>query len=122
MRQHSRDWNLGLAEDLRDPEFARGFLLAAMDEGVPIHIALGKLIRAMGVKEFAGKVRMTSPNVLRAIHPRHNSRQDTLNRLLKPFRLKLSLARIDEPRGRLARRPQSSGRPGPTLFNEGPAS
>ncbi|MEO8259866.1 MAG: hypothetical protein ABI868_21155 [Acidobacteriota bacterium] len=26
----------------------------------------------LGVKEFAGKVRMASPNVLRAIHPRHN--------------------------------------------------
>jgi DNA-binding phage protein len=77
MRQHSRDWNLGLAEDLRDPEFAREFLLAAMDEGVPIHIALGKVIRAMGVKEFAGTVRMASPNVLRAISPRHNPRHVT---------------------------------------------
>jgi len=26
--------------------------------------------------------------------------QDTMNRLLKPFRLKLNLARIEEPRGR----------------------
>ena len=52
-----------------------------MDEGVPIQVALGKVIRAMGVKEFAGKVRMASPNVLRAIHPRHNPTQDTLNRL-----------------------------------------
>ena len=70
-------------------EFAREFLLAAMDEGVPIQIALGKVIRAMGVKEFAGKARMASPNVLQAIHPRHNPTQNTLNRLLKPFRLRL---------------------------------
>ena len=33
-----------------------------------------------------------SPNVLRAINPRHNPTQDTLNRLLKPFKLRLSLA------------------------------
>ena len=46
------------------------------------------VIRAMGVKEFAAKVRMASPNVLRAINPRHNPTQDTLNRLLKPFRLR----------------------------------
>ena len=72
--------------------------MATMDEGVPIQIALGKVIRAMGVKEFAGKVRMASPNVLRAIHPGRNLTQVALNRLLKPFRLKLSLARIDEPR------------------------
>lgn len=90
----SRDWNEGLAHDLRDREFAREFLLAAMDEGVPIQVALGKAIRAMGVKEFAAKVKMAPPNVLRAINPRHNPTQDTLNRLLKPFRLKLSLARL----------------------------
>ena len=53
-----------------------------------------KAIRAMGVKEFAAKVRMASPNVLRAINPRHNPTQATLDRLLKPFGLRLSLAPI----------------------------
>jgi DNA-binding phage protein len=106
MARRRRDWNEGLAQDLRDQEFAREFLLAAMDEGVPIQMALGKAIRAMGVKEFAAKVQIAGPNVLRAINPRHNPTQDTMNRLLKPFRLKLSLARIEEtsrqPRGRPA--------------------
>ena len=51
-----------------------------------------KAIRAMDIKEFAAKVRMASPNVLRAISPRRNPTQDTLNRLLKPFKLRLSLA------------------------------
>ena len=32
-----------------------------------IQIALDKVIRAMGVKEFAIKMHMASPNVLRAI-------------------------------------------------------
>jgi DNA-binding phage protein len=73
-----------------------------MEEGIPIQTALGKVIRAMGVREFASKVRMASPNVLRAINPRHNPTQETMNRLLKPFRLKLSLARIDGPRSRHA--------------------
>jgi len=95
MARRSQDWNAGLALDLRDPEFARTFLLAAMEEGVALQLALGKVIRAMGVKEFAAQVRMASPNVLRAIHPRHNPTQDTLNRLLKPFHLRLSLARLD---------------------------
>lgn len=102
MARRSRDWNEGLARDLRNREFAREFLLAAMDEGIPIQTALGKVIRAMGVKEFASKVRMASPNVLRAINPRHNPTQETMNRLLKPFRLKLSLARIDRPGSRHA--------------------
>jgi len=102
MARRSRDWNVGLAEDLRNREFARQLLLAEIDEGVTLKLALAKLVRAMGVKEFAAKVRMASPNLLRALNPRHNPTQETLNRLLKPFRLKLSLAPIDHPKGRHA--------------------
>jgi|SRR5689334_10479259 DNA-binding phage protein len=102
MARRSEDWNIGLAQDLRDPGFAREFLLAAADEGVPVQIALGKVIRAMGVKEFAERVRMASPNVLRAINPRHNPTQETLNRLLRPFKLRLTLARIEPSKRRRA--------------------
>ena len=31
--RRTRDWNEGLAQDLRDQEFAREFLLAAMGRG-----------------------------------------------------------------------------------------
>ena len=96
MARRHRDWNIGLAEDLRDREFAREFLLGAIDEGVPLQVALVKVVRAMGVKEFAAKVGMASPNLLRTLNPRHNPTQDTLNRLLRPFRLKLSLAPISD--------------------------
>ena len=101
MARRHEDWNVGLAENLRDPEFAREFLLGAIDEDVPLQVALGKVVRAMGVKEFAAKVRMASPNLLRTLNPRHNPTQGTLNRLLKPFQLKLSLApsRIDQSAG-----------------------
>ena len=102
MARRSKNWEEGLAEDLRDPAFAREFLLGAIDEGVPLQLALGKVVRAMGVKEFAAKVKMASPNVLRAIAPRHNPTQETLNRLLKPFQLRLSLAPIAKPRSRSA--------------------
>ncbi len=71
LTRRTKDWHLGLASDLRDPAFARAFLLASVDEGVELQIALGKVIRAMGVSEFAAKVHMARPNVLRAINPRH---------------------------------------------------
>jgi DNA-binding phage protein len=87
-----------LAQDLQDREFAREFLMAAIDEGVPIQVALAKVIRATGVKEFAARVRMASPNILRAIDRRYNPTQRTLNRLLRPFNLRLSLARIEAPK------------------------
>ena len=98
MARRSKDWNVGLAQDQRDPRFAREFLLAAIEEGVSIQIALGKVIRAIGIKEFSAKIGIASPNILRAINPRHNPTQDTLNRVLKPFKLKLSLAPIEEPK------------------------
>ena len=94
MARRSKDWNVGLAADLGSKEFAREFLLASVEEGVSIQAALAKAIRAMGVKEFAEEVDMSSPNVLRAIDPHHNPTQTTLNRLLKPFALRLSLSRI----------------------------
>ena len=102
MARRSEDWNVGLARDLQDPKFAREFLLGAVEEGVPVQVALGKVIRATGVKEFAAKVRMASPNVLRAINPRHNPTQDTLNRLLRPFKLRLTLAPLESSKGRRA--------------------
>jgi len=102
MARRSRDWNEGLAHDLRDPAFASEFLTAAVEEGIPLQEALAKVIRAMGVTEFAAKVGMASPNVQRAINTRHNPTQATLNRLLKPFRLRLSLAPIGKRPGRHA--------------------
>jgi len=98
MARRTKDWNEGLAEDLKDPVFAREFLLAAVEEGVSLQQALGKVIRAMGVKEFAEKIGMESPNVLRAINPRHNPTQATIDRLLTQFGLKLSLAPISKPK------------------------
>lgn len=87
-------WEEGLAEDFKDPEFITGFLLAAVEEGIPIQTALGKVIRCLGVNEFSKKIKMPSPNILRAIDPKHNPTQETLNRLLKPFGLMLTVTPI----------------------------
>ena len=94
MARRTKDWNKGLAEDLRSREFAREFLMAAIEDGIPLQHALGKAVRASGVKEFAAKIGMESPNLLRAINPRHNPTQATINRILSPFGLRLSLAPI----------------------------
>jgi probable addiction module antidote protein len=102
MARRSKDWNEGLAEDLRDAEFARQFLTAAVEDGVPLKMALAKVIRAQGVKEFAERVGIPSPNVLRAINPKHNPTQETLERLLKPFGLRIGLAQVKPKRRRSA--------------------
>jgi len=100
--RRSKDWNEGLAEDLQDADFAREFLAAAVEDGIPLKTALAKVIRAHGVKEFAEQVGMPSPNVLRAINPKHNPTQETLERLLRPFGLRIGLANIKHRRRRSA--------------------
>ena len=102
MARRTKDWNKGLAEDLRSREFAREFLMAAIEDGIPLQHALGKVVRASGVKEFAAKIGMESPNLLRAINPRHNPTQATINRILSPFGLRLSLAPIQKTKRRCA--------------------
>jgi hypothetical protein len=56
MARRSKDWNKGLAEDLQDPKFAREFLTAAVEGGVSLQMALSKVIRATGVKEFGLRI------------------------------------------------------------------
>jgi probable addiction module antidote protein len=102
MARRTKDWNKGLAEDLRNREFAREFLMAAIEEGIPLQHAFGKVVRATGVKEFAEQIGMESPNLLRAINPRHNPTQATIDRILTPFGLRLSLAPIQKSKRRHA--------------------
>jgi DNA-binding phage protein len=102
MARRSEDWNIDLATRLRNPKFARAFLLAAIEEGLTIQQALAKVVRAIGVTEFAAQVQMPRSNVQRAIRPQYNPTQETLNRLLTPFRLRLSLAPLATSRRRRA--------------------
>jgi DNA-binding phage protein len=109
MVRRSVEYDFGVAEYLKDPERAFEFFTVAMEEeGLPLQLVLGTMIRAMGVKEFAAKAGMAPPNVLRAINPRHNPTQETLDRLLKPFGLRLGLAplapvKAKRRRGRLGK-------------------
>ena len=100
MARRSKGWNEGLAKDLKNREFAKEFILASIEEGLSIQHVLGKIIRMYGIKEFAELTGIPSPNILRAINPKHNPTQSTLNRLLKPFKLIISVK--DSPRKKAA--------------------
>ncbi len=92
MSRRSAEWNEGLAEDLRVKGFAQEFIQGCLEEGLSLQEALAKVVRAYGVKEFALKAKLPSSNVLRAISPGYNPTSETLNTLLKPFDLCLSVA------------------------------
>ena len=92
MPKRSKDWNESLAEDLKDLEFAAEFVIAAIEEGANLQEALGKVIRGYGVKEYSEISGLPSSNLLRAIDPDHNPTQSTLNQILEPLNLKLSVS------------------------------
>ena len=50
MARRSVDWNEGLAKGLRAKKFAQTFILEALEEGLPLQVVLGKVIRSYGVK------------------------------------------------------------------------
>lgn len=103
MVRRSKDWNEGLAKDLRSPAFAREFLMAAIEEGVPLQVALGKVIRAYGVQEFAERTGIAGPNLVRILRAGYNPTQETLNLLLEPFGLRLGVVPVvEKPRKRTA--------------------
>lgn len=95
MPRRSKDWNEGLAKDLRDSAFAKTFVLAALDEGLGIQEVLRKVILATGLTEFSRKAKMPSSNISRVLNSRHNPTVASLNRLLKPLGLKLTLAAVE---------------------------
>ncbi len=94
MARRSKEYDEEKAADLEDPGFVRESLMTAVAGGSVLQEALGELIRTMGVKEFSEKVGMPSPNVLRAIDPKHNPTLQTLERLLRPFGLRIGLAEL----------------------------
>jgi DNA-binding phage protein len=95
MPRRSKDWNEGLARDLKDAEFARKFILASLDEGLSLQGVLRKVVLAMGLKEFSRRAKMPSSNISRVINPKHNPTLASVNRLLKPLGLKLTLAPVE---------------------------
>ncbi len=96
MPRRSQDWNEGLAKDLKDPDFAREFIMGALAEGLSAQQALRKVILSYGLKEFSKRVRIPSSNISRALNPKHNPTLDTINKLLRPFKLRLIVAPIEE--------------------------
>ncbi len=92
MSRRSAEWNEGLSRDLQKKTFAQEFIKGCLDEGLSLQETLSKVIRAYGIKEFSKRTRLASSNILRALNPKHNPTVETLNTLLKPFALELSVS------------------------------
>jgi probable addiction module antidote protein len=97
MRKKTVDWNVGLMEDLKDPEFAKGFVEACLEEGVPLQVALGKVVKAQGYSAVARKINMAVPNVMRAVQPKANPTIATVTKLLNGVGLTFAVGFLKAP-------------------------
>lgn len=87
-----KDWNESLSLRLKNPEFAREFIIASLDESISLKEVLAKVIRAYGVNEFAEEANMPSSNVIRAISPDSNITYSTLSKMLSVFSLEVGVS------------------------------
>ncbi len=52
MTRRSRDWNEGLAKDLKNTKFTSEYILACINEGMTVQEVLDKIARTIGIREF----------------------------------------------------------------------
>lgn len=91
MKGSTVKWEDGLMKDLQDPEFAKGYVEACLEDGVPLEVALGDVVRAQGVGKVARRAHLDRPNVIRALRPKANPTLLTLKRLLSGVGLELAV-------------------------------
>jgi probable addiction module antidote protein len=91
MVMKTKNWDDVLTEDLKDPQSAKLFIEACLEEGVPLQTALGKVLKAQGMAKVARKSKIALPNVIRAVRDDSNPTFDTLTKLLSVVGLDLSV-------------------------------
>lgn len=89
-----------LMAELRDPEAALDYIDAAIEEGLPLEIALADVIRAQGMAKVARRVKMERPNLIRALRPKANPTLSTFRRLLHGVGLELAVRMMPSGKGK----------------------
>lgn len=87
-------WEENLLKDLKNPDYAKLFILAAIEAGEDLQFILSKIVKAYGIKKFSKMVDIAEPNLVRALRANHNPTVTTIEKLLKPFGLRIAAAPI----------------------------
>ncbi len=90
----SESFDKYLSEKLHDPEFAKSYFLELTndeDEPLTIEEALRTSIRAMGITEFSKLIGERKSNVANFLNGSRKLKQETLNKYLAPFNLRVKL-------------------------------
>ena len=98
MKANSVSWEVGLMEDLQDPEIAKGYVDACLEEGISLEEAIGDVVRAQGVNKVARRIHLGRPNLIRALRPKANPTVTTLRRVLNGVGLDISVRYLKAPK------------------------
>lgn len=92
MARRSRDWEEGLSKDLqKDGEARKHFFLGLIDEGYDWREALSKLIKIIGVNEYAALTDgMKASNLLNQLKPEANITLSTLIKITSPLGIEMT--------------------------------
>jgi len=90
-------YEIKLAKELQDREFAREFLIGLTEgeEGLPILDALKHIIRRIGIKEFSEMSHIPEKSISRMLHSKSIPKFETLNEYLAPVGLKVKIGLED---------------------------
>lgn len=92
MAKRSKSWDESLAKKLKDLEFAKYYLLSLVnDENLPLKEALRDFVHSYGVSEYAQICGLAQPNLTRALNEDSNSTLSTVEKILSPLSLSLSV-------------------------------
>lgn len=82
-----------LAKELKDREFAQGFILDLLKgpDGLTIEQALRHTIQRMGVAEYCARTKKTKQYVNNFLTSKRPIKPETLDAFLKPFGLRIRL-------------------------------
>lgn len=92
MARRSRDWEEELSKDLQDdPQARKHFFLGLIEEGYDWREALVKLIKVMGVNEYASLTDgMKASNLLNQLKPEANITLTTLYKITYPLGIEMT--------------------------------
>ena len=88
----SDSYDKKLSQKLRDLEFAQEYILSLVedkDESMSVESALHFVIQRMGTTDFANLVGEDKGNVDKFLKGKRVLKEDTLNRYLEPFGLRI---------------------------------
>lgn len=91
----SKSYDEVISQRLQDPEYTKGFILTCMEgddeDAMTLVESVLEVISRMGTKEFAKLVDAHESSISRILSNGDIPKIETLNKLLKPFKLRTRL-------------------------------